>query len=216
MRTLAPPKLTYSPLAWLKLQCLCQAGATEVGGFGLSAPGRPLYVEDVLLVKQTASAATVSFHDSAVADLFDRQADAGVPPSRFARIWIHTHPGSSPLPSGVDERTFARVFGPCDWAVMAILSRTGRTYARLAFGGGAVEIPVEVDWAAWPAASTAGLDAKLASWRREHAELVQPFAERFEVFDAVGPVRPDPLFGEGIEPFDLREERDGRVFAGAA
>jgi hypothetical protein len=28
------PCLTFAPLAWLKLQYFCHAGATEVGGFG--------------------------------------------------------------------------------------------------------------------------------------------------------------------------------------
>ena len=48
-----------------------------------------------------------------------------------------------------DEETFERVFGRCDWAVMFILARTGKTYARLRFNvgpGGNVLIPVQVDY----------------------------------------------------------------------
>ena len=41
--------------------------------------------------------------------------DAGVPPGRFARVWLHTHPGASVEPSHVDEETFGRGFGGCDW-----------------------------------------------------------------------------------------------------
>ena len=37
--------LVFSPLAWLKLQFLCHAGPTEVGGFGLSHADDLLYVE---------------------------------------------------------------------------------------------------------------------------------------------------------------------------
>ena len=76
--------LVFSPRAWLKLQYLCHAGPTEVGGFGLSHADDPLYLEDVLLVRQRCTMATVAFDDAAVADLFDRMADAGIPPARFA------------------------------------------------------------------------------------------------------------------------------------
>src|SRR5207245_1970892 len=72
--------LVFAPLAWLKLQLLCHAGPTEVAGFGLSHPADPLYLEDVLVVRQRATPATVAFDDAAVADLFDAMTDAGVPP----------------------------------------------------------------------------------------------------------------------------------------
>src|SRR5438874_13216786 len=88
-------RLVFAPLAWLKLQYLCHAGPTEVAGFGLSHPDDPLYLEDVLVVRQRASAVTVAFDDVAVADLFDAMADTGIPPARFARVWLHTHPGAS-------------------------------------------------------------------------------------------------------------------------
>ena len=152
------PKLTFSPLAWLKLQFLCHAGPTEVAAFGLSAPGDLLRLDDVLVVKQRACPASVAFDDAAVADLFDAMADLGVPPAQFARIWLHTHPGASVEPSGTDEETFARGFGACDWAVMAILGRMGRVSARLTFGagpGGSLDLASAVDWAAWPLVASA-------------------------------------------------------------
>src|ERR1022692_5330710 len=96
---------------------------------------------------------TVVMEDEAIADFSDRCVDQGLLPQNYLRIWCHTHPGSSPEPSGVDEETFARVFGSCDWAVMFILSRTSNTFARLSLNvgpGSAVEIPVAVDWSAWP------------------------------------------------------------------
>ena len=129
------------------------AGETEVGGFGVCGPDDPLYVRDFVTVEQIVSAASVEFLDAAVADYFDRCVDAGLRPDRFARIWCHTHPADSPEPSSTDEQTFARVFGGCDWAVMFIVSRTQRTYARLSFAagpGGEVLLDVAVDWESWP------------------------------------------------------------------
>jgi hypothetical protein len=172
------PRLRFSPRAWLKFQFLGHAGPTEVAAFGLSSEADPLLMEDLIVVKQRATAASVAFDDEAVADLFDQMADKGVPPGRFARVWLHTHPGSSVTPSPVDEATFDRVFGACDWAVMGILGRTGRTYARLRFSvgpGAAMVIPTAVEWADWPAyAQSPQLQEDLGSWQAEYDRLVEP------------------------------------------
>ena len=77
--------LVFAPLAWLKFQYLCHAGPTEVAGFGLSHPDDPLYLEDVLVVRQRCTAVTVALDDAAVADLLDAMTDAGIRPDRFAR-----------------------------------------------------------------------------------------------------------------------------------
>jgi len=125
------------------------AGDTEVGGFGIASPDDLLLIEDFITVKQVATAASINFNDEAVADFFDRQVDAGHRPERFARCWIHTHPGNCPKPSCVDEQTFARVFGGSDFAIMLILANGGKAYARLRFNvgpGGDVLIPVKVDY----------------------------------------------------------------------
>ncbi|HQR41761.1 MAG TPA: hypothetical protein PLX97_03735 [Gemmatales bacterium] len=171
-------KLRFAPLAWLKWQFLCHAGPTEVAGFGLSSAHDPLFVEDILVVGQRATAVTVQFDDSAIADLFDRMTDQGIAPHRFARIWLHSHPGASATPSGVDEATFTRVFGACDWSVMAILSRTSATYARLQFNagpGGSVELPVVSDWQAWPRhLVTSVLDSHVMRWKQEYEQSVKP------------------------------------------
>jgi proteasome lid subunit RPN8/RPN11 len=180
------PRLLLRPLAFLKLTYLCHAAGTEVGGFGLSSGAEPLVIEDILLVRQQATAVTVEFDDEAVADLIDDQADRGVPPQRCARVWVHTHPGSSASPSGVDERTFARCFGGADFSVMLILARGGETYARLQLIGPvktAVEIPVVVDWASlplWLDQQRTTLADLVLRWSMELDELVtQPHPTAF-------------------------------------
>ncbi|CAN5474674.1 hypothetical protein BH11PLA2_BH11PLA2_29720 [soil metagenome] len=177
-RDVDTPRLVFSPRAWLKWQFLCHAGPTEIGAFGLSSEHNPLHVEDLIVVQQITTSVSVAFDDNAVADLFDVMADAGIPPNRFARLWLHTHPGASVTPSGVDEDTLKRVFGSCDWAVMAILGRTGRTSARLRFNagpGGAIEIPTIVDWAAWPEFATSyELMHSVDIWQQEYERFVLP------------------------------------------
>jgi hypothetical protein len=164
------PRLRLTPFAWAKLTYLRDEGPTEIGGFGISAPGCPLLIEDVALVRQRCDWASVALDDEAVADFFDRMVDAGRRPEEFGRVWVHTHPGDSAQPSATDEETFARVFGGCQWSVMFIVAKRGAAYARLAFGvgpGGELEVPMEVEFcAAFP-----GADPLL--WRAEYDACVQ-------------------------------------------
>ena len=168
--------LVFAPLAYLKLQYLCHAGPTEVGAFAISAPHHLLYITDLLTIRQETTAVSVRFDDNAVADYFDHCVDQGLRPAQFARIWIHTHPGSSALPSGTDEETFRRVFGTTDWAIMAILSREGRSYARLqvnAGPGARGRLRWRVDWASWPD-ELPGEALPLEVWRQEYEQNVHP------------------------------------------
>jgi hypothetical protein len=175
-----PPTLRFAPLAWLKLMIFLHAGDTEVGFFGICAKEDLLYVQDLAVPKQKVSAVTVSFDDQSVADHFEDCAAVGIQPTRCGRVWVHTHPGLSPNPSGVDEETFARVFGNCDWAVMAIVARGGASYARLSFSagpGGDVMIPMVVDWGALPQEiqnREGSLDELFGGWLDEYGSRIFP------------------------------------------
>ena len=197
------PVLRLTPAAWAKLLYLRDAGPTEIGGLGISAPGEPLLLADIVLVRQRCDWASVRFDDAAVADLFDQQIDGGRRPEEFARVWVHTHPGESPSPSATDEETFERVFGACDWAVMFILAQGGRSYARLRFGvgpGGSLEIPVEVDFAAtfsasdhraWAAAYAACV-VRVEPPRDSSPNLGGPAPEDYDWFDDQPMLRSSP------------------------
>ena len=143
------PVLRFTPYAWAKLLFFRDRGQCEIGGFGVCATEDPLLVTDFVTIQQNVSVVSVEFDDASVADFFDDQIDSGRRPQQFARIWAHTHPGESPTPSQTDQECFGRVFGGCDWAVMFILARGGKTFARLRFNagpGGEIHIPVEVDY----------------------------------------------------------------------
>jgi proteasome lid subunit RPN8/RPN11 len=165
-----------SPYAWAKLLFLRDSGDCEVGGFGITGADGLLLIEDVRLVRQYSTPVSVRFDDAAVADFFDEQVDRGRRPEQFARVWVHTHPGNSPQPSGTDEETFQRCFGGTDWSVMFVLARGGRTNARLQFNvgpGGSMEIPVEVDFR-----QPFGAADQLA-WKREYADAVEADVDWF-------------------------------------
>lgn len=154
-------------------------GGTEVAGFGRYAPDDPLYVTHFDVVAQRATAVSVEFDDYALLDYAEDRLAEGAPP----RLWVHTHPGSSPHPSGTDEATFPRVFGRCDWSVMFICSHTHDTYARmrLSAGPGAdVLLGVEVDWSR--AQDGLPSPAVVDAWEAEYLEKVRPVgygADRF-------------------------------------
>lgn len=210
--------LRFTPYAWAKLLFLRDLGSTEVGGFGISAPNDLLLIEDVVLIRQTCSAVTVQFDDASVADFFDSQVDLGRRPEQFARIWIHTHPGSSPSPSLTDEATFSRCFGATDWALMFILACGGRAYARLRFQAGPrgeLILPVEVAFnGPFPAAA-------VDLWTREYEQCVvleRSFGDLREPLFSVAAA--EHLVDAGLAPFERafdlstslwnREPLDGR------
>ena len=217
-RTRTPSQsLTLTPYAWAKLLFLRDLGETEVGGFAISAAEDLLLVENVCLVKQQCSAVTVKFEDESVADHFEDCVNEELKPERFARIWVHTHPGNSARPSSTDEETFARCFGAADWSVMFILAAGGQTYARLHFKagpGGDVELPVEIDFTepfpasdfcAWEDEYLTNVAAEVAAGglsSKLDRELAQEFFGPFRSAmypDAFGPFDP---FLEDLDGFD--------------
>lgn len=164
-----PSCLRFTANAWAKLIYLCHRGETEIGGFGITPTDDLLLVEELFLPQQQTTSVTVKFDDESIADFFEDQVAAGRSPEQFGRVWIHTHPGNCPSPSSVDEATFARVFGGCDWAVMFILARGGATYTRLRFNsgpGGEIEIPAEVDF------SRAFVGSDHQAWEDEYLDRV--------------------------------------------
>jgi proteasome lid subunit RPN8/RPN11 len=165
-------KLRFSPTAWAKFLFMRDVGDTEVGGFAITMPDDLLYVDDFVLPKQECGYASVDFDNESVADFVEDMVDQGLRPEQFLRIWIHTHPNMSASPSKTDEDTFDRVFGKCDWAIMAIISSNGSQYCRLQINGGPLpgsfEIPIEVDYESYdfPASNS---DA----WAKEYDDNVE-------------------------------------------
>jgi len=99
------PVLRFSPTAWAKLLFFRDKGETEISGFGITQPDDLLCVTDFVTIKQDATVASISLDDEAVSDFFESQVDAGRKPEEFFRIWLHTHPGDSPSPSGTDDES---------------------------------------------------------------------------------------------------------------
>lgn len=171
--------LRLSPLAWCHWQFLAHAGETEAAAFGITSPDDPLKVERLWVPKQECTWAFCETAEGQFNEMVEWAFDAGVAPSRVGKIWFHTHPGTSPNPSGTDENTFEDDFGKCELSVMAILARGGDTYARVQFKAGPqFVIPVEVEW---DELDTDELAAAMVGWKEEYAAKVTKAPERIYV-----------------------------------
>ena len=193
-----PWALRFSPTAWAKLLYFRDKSENEVGGFGITAQNDLLFVQDFVTVQQKVTFVSVRFEDEAVANFFEDQVDLGRQPQQFARIWVHCHPGDCPRPSSIDEETFVRVFGGCDFSIMCIVAQGNQSYARISFNvgpGGQILIPVQVDYNE----SFEGSDHKC--WDQEFKENVHEefFLQRTKDSE-------ESIFGNDVMPYDFMEE----------
>lgn len=190
----------------MKLLFFCGAGKenvggnTEIGGFGITAADNPFLVEDFVTVNQENYSFFVKFDDEAVANFFEDQVEAGKHPSQFGRIWLHTHPGASPFPSGVDEDTFKKAFGNCDQAVMFIMAENGPVYARLRKGEDEFFLNVDIQFDA----EYRKLDPE--AWKKEFAENIHAVAWR-EAGNTLGTEQRWSNYYEEYDPEELGLEQ---------
>ena len=165
------PQLRFTPYAWAKLRWCCHNSSDECGGFGIT-PNFPDLVEDFIMLKQDVTPVTVEFEDTAVADFLEDMVERGLQPHQCMRVWIHTHPNMNPTPSSVDEETFERVFGDCDYAIMFILSTKDTCYCRIQTNVGISteqKIEAAVDY------STSFGPSDEEAWKKEFDESVSTF-----------------------------------------
>ena len=167
-------QLVLSPLAYLHWEFLCHVGEVEVSAFGVTAPGRPLYVEELWLPHQEGGWASTEVDDWT--ELFDDAApENNWKPEQIGKVWLHTHPGNSADPSATDEQTFKEKFGDCAWALMLILAKNSEAYCRLRVGG---PLPIEqaVDWGvSWRRMPeyAARIAERAGAWKAEYDERVR-------------------------------------------
>ena len=115
--------LLIDPKVWAKLIYMRDREGAEVSGFGISeSEENSLHIIDFKLVPQVNLSVFTEFEDKGLANYLEDMCMSGVSPARCLRIWIHTHPGMSPQPSGHDESTFKRVNADSTWGVMCIIA----------------------------------------------------------------------------------------------
>jgi len=185
-----PTALTFAPLAWLKLRLFLHTDEVEVGFFGISAANDLLYVDDLAVLKQTVTQVTVAFDDVAVAEHFDRCADAGIGPARCGRIWVHTHPAAPPRPVSPTKRRSsacsASAIGP-SWRSSRETARGTPVLRSMPDRAVAAIIPVHVDWERLPKDllnAEGSIGEMISGWMDEYGENVLPEVSELQLFES--------------------------------
>ena len=180
-------KIHMTPHAFWHLQWMAQRTECELSSMGvLSIEKTGFTLVDVILVKQEVSIAHVDLDMDWWAEkqveLFETR---GIQPWQTS-VWLHTHPTGVERPSTTDEETMRESFGTWDFAVMIVLTKCGRFFARLDlnhdFGPPevafrqrfSVEYDIEVLWTE-AGDEQIGRDT-LAAWEKEFQELVKESA----------------------------------------
>jgi hypothetical protein len=138
---------------YLQWRALCLQADTEIGCFGWPDPdsGDPLRITRLWIPKQECTAGSVDREQEETARCIREGLAAGLTVGEATRVWLHTHPGDSAQPSGIDEkywRTFTlgehggtRQHGH----VMGIMAKGGQMYARLAIRTDEFDVDMDID-----------------------------------------------------------------------
>lgn len=158
-----------SPYAYQKILFMRDIGDSEVSGFAVTDEEQPDLITDFHLIKQQCTVVTTEMDSEGLADYLEDMVENGFQPGNCMRVWIHTHPGSSPSPSGTDEATFKELSSKFAYFVMLIIAEKGAKFGRLAFSqgcGGTAPVEWDVDW------TVPGEAVDFDEWTNEYNKLV--------------------------------------------
>lgn len=128
---MAKPTLLINSGAWWKLSWLARTSKTEVSGIGILGSWPQMRMTDFQLVGQLATPGTTRFTHDGWFDHQEKYGDAKIDVNVYSRVWVHTHPGESATPSGVDRKTWETQFGLFPWAIMLIVARGGQWHCEI-------------------------------------------------------------------------------------
>lgn len=125
-----PDRIILTPSVYCRLRHMAVHSANEIAAWGIAEdPAQPLLVTDLFLPLQTNDPCYVEMDDDSINKHLCDSVMGGLSPEQVMRIWIHTHPGSSPTPSGHDNHTFNRLLETMPWIVMFIMAESGAVSA---------------------------------------------------------------------------------------
>jgi len=123
-----PPRVTIEPLVYLQWRHYALRLSTEVFFMGITPPDKPLHIERLFMPKQIATAASVEVNAESHRDFLIDSLQAGLAPSQFSTIFLHTHPRNMGVsPSGTDRADFEKFYGHLSYALMGIINGEGET-----------------------------------------------------------------------------------------
>lgn len=180
--------LRFTAYSYAKLIYWRDLGQTEIGCYGLTETDDPLLITDLRMIKQTCSSVSVDFDKEDSIKFVEEMTDKGIPLWQTQRIFIHTHPGDSPSPSGADEENFRDNFSIANCSIFYILAKGGKDYTRMRFNvppGIDVDIRTQIDYSLPFKASDH------EAWKKEYDDKVTE--KKFEIIPG------DLGFGYGLK-----------------
>lgn len=123
------PTLTVPLAVWQKMMCFVQVCPIEVNGFGYvdRTPGG-FYLDDVFILRQTATAASVEVSDEALHQHLYELTVAGEDTGRMRFQW-HSHVDFAAYFSSVDTNNIERY--PGDWMLSLVANKQSEYEVRL-------------------------------------------------------------------------------------
>lgn len=123
----------FAKLSWFRTNCNdnnvsnlnnAKPSFLEVSLMGVSKSLEEInYIVDFVCIPQEASSGLTEPTDEGMLEYSENMLiDKNIPSVMFRSFWAHTHPGTSPTPSGTDNETFAKWFKDSDIGVMYILA----------------------------------------------------------------------------------------------
>lgn len=171
--------LSFSPRAWAKLLYMRTKGKTEVGGFGICPyDEHPLYVDNFVLVGQDSGPVSVD-HDSKDIIQHAKRFGKELATHQYMGVWMHTHPGFSANPSGIDIAQCEAFKRDMKYFVMFILGNansgqddvTCRLFIKTDLGYIEKDIPCRVAWEDY--LTSLDMDDTYDAWDQEYETLVR-------------------------------------------
>jgi len=111
----------------------------------ITKPEDPLFVTDFTFLPQECTLAKTDFDEDAQNEWMEDRMIGGHNPEHFARIWAHTHPGSSASPSSTDWETFQEAMAAMPWGVMLILGTSNEFVCVFRVGDELLNLSVEIE-----------------------------------------------------------------------
>jgi len=142
------PSLLLSGQAYLKMKYCAHNFPTEVGGFCEAFENQPFQIATAKILPQESTAASIDFTDDGIVAYMEDGAEKFKGDlNRFFRVWWHTHPGMSAVPSSTDMATFYSLTRTLPWVIMLIVGTEQGISARYGtiVDGIFLHVPMTVD-----------------------------------------------------------------------
>lgn len=185
--------MNISPYAYQKMMYFIRK-PVEVAGFAILSEDLKTII-DYELLYQESGVASFEFNREKMSDYIEKMSDRYSPAQCF-RVFVHTHPGDCPKPSGTDWETFNSLMSSYPWFGMLIFAKDQSYYfyLKLTQGPGLeTEVDLDIDW---------GISCQPVDFEHLENEYKEKVSIKPKVFSAIK--LPESFRDQGHLPWDLK------------